>query len=58
MAFRSSEFCKRYEYVSFNLETPITQPAADANQIRNGYSFVVDNTNVAHPLDWHNLISM
>ena len=27
MALRSSEYCKRYEYVSFDLQTPITQPA-------------------------------
>ena len=55
MAFRSSENCERYEYVSRNLETPITLPANNNNQIKNNYKFTHDGTNDGgSPVDWYN----
>ena len=55
MAFRLSQNCERYEYVSTNLETPITLPANNANQVKNKYKFTHDGTNDGgSPVDWYN----
>ena len=54
MAFRSPENCERYEYVSVNLETPITLPANNNNQVKTGYRFTHDNTHDGSPVDWYN----
>ena len=55
MAFRSTQNCERYEYVSVNLETPITLPANNNNQDKTGYKFTHDGTNDGgSPVDWYN----
>ena len=45
---------KRYEYVSFELQTPIVIPANNAYKKKAGYRFIVDNTNESHPFDHYN----
>ena len=42
MSFRSSQHCKRYEYVSVKLDNPIELPANNNNQDKDGYKFTVD----------------
>ena len=54
MTFRSSKYCKRYEYVSFELQNPITLPANNQSQKKSGYRFVVDSSSETHPFDWYN----
>ena len=54
MSFRSSDNCKRYEYVSFDLQNPITTPANNQYQKKGGYRFLVDSSGEAHPFDWYN----
>ena len=54
MTFRSSKHCKRYEYVSFDLQNPITLPANNQLQKKSGYRFVVDSSSETHPFDWYN----
>ena len=56
MSFRSSEYCKRYEYITFELQNPITQPANNQFQKKSAYTrrFVIDTSNEAHPMDWYN----
>ena len=54
MAFRSSQNCKRYEYVSYKLDTPIELPANNDNQEKNNYKFSVDSTHSSAPMDWYN----
>ena len=59
MTFRSPDFLKRYEDVSFELQTPIVIPANNAYQKKTGYRFIVDNTNESHPFDhFNNLIEI
>ena len=53
MAFRSSQNCERYEYVSVDLQTPIALPANNNNQVKTGYKFTYDNTHGV-PVDWYN----
>ena len=53
MAFRSSQNCERYEYVSVDLQNPIALPANDSNQVKTGYKFTYDNTHGV-PVDWYN----
>ena len=52
--FRSSEHCKRYEYVSVELQTPLTNPANNQAQVKSGHRFVLDSSNETHPFDWYN----
>ena len=54
MTFRSSQYCKRYEHVSFDLQNPITTPAPNQFQKKSGYRFVVDSSSETHPFDWYN----
>ena len=54
MAFRSSQSCKRYEYVSVDLQNPIKLPANNSNQVKTGYKFTVDSTHDSTPMDWYN----
>ena len=52
--FRSHENCKRYEYVSVELQTPLTTPANNQAQVKSGHRFVLDSSNETHPFDWYN----
>ena len=54
MTFRSSQSCKRYEYVSVDLQNPIKLPANNSNQVKTGYKFTVDSTHDSTPMDWYN----
>ena len=54
MAFRSSEYCERYEYVSFDLRNPITTPVNNQLQKKSGYRFLVDSSSETHPFDCYN----
>ena len=54
MSLRSSKNCKRYEYVSVDLENPIKLPANNNNQVKTNYKFTVDSTHDSNPLDWYN----
>lgn len=54
MSFRFPENCKRYEWVSIDLQNPIKIPANGANQVKTGYKFTVDTTHDATPMDWYN----
>ena len=54
MSFRNPDFLQRYEYVSFELQTPIVIPANNANQKKTGYRLKVDNTNESQPFDHYN----
>ncbi|KAL9954669.1 hypothetical protein ACROYT_G042234 [Oculina patagonica] len=51
---RSSKYCKRYEYVSFELQNPITLPANNQSQKKSGYKFVIDSSSETHPFDLYN----
>ncbi|KAL9968942.1 hypothetical protein ACROYT_G021094 [Oculina patagonica] len=51
---RSSKYCKRYEYVSFDLQNPITLPANNQSQKKSGYRFVIDSSSETHPFDLYN----
>ena len=35
--FRSPDYCYRYEYISIQLDTPITTPGDGVAQRKNGY---------------------
>ncbi|KAL9960355.1 hypothetical protein ACROYT_G033802 [Oculina patagonica] len=50
----SSKYCKRYEYVSFELQNPITLPANNQSQKKSGYRFVIDSSSETHPFDLYN----
>ena len=54
MAFRSSQNCERYEYVSVDLENPIALPANNNNQVKSNYIFTHDSTHDGSPMDWYN----
>ena len=54
MSFRSSKYCKRYEYVSFDLQNPIVPPTPNQSQKKDGYRFVADSSSETHPFDWYN----
>ena len=54
MAFRSSQNCERYEYVSVDLQNPIALPANNNNQVKTGYKFTYDSTHDGTPVDWYN----
>ena len=52
--FRSPQFLEGYEYVSYDLNTPIVLPANTQYQKLTGYKFSCDNTNENFPYDWWN----
>ena len=53
--FRHEKYVERYEDVVFELETPLnTTVANNANQKKEGYRFVADNTGELTPFDWFN----
>ena len=53
--FRKPEFVKRYEYIHYDLETPLNSNVANnARQAKNNYRFEVDNSSEANPIDWYN----
>ena len=54
-SFRNPNFVERYEDVVFDLETALnTIVANNANQKKDGYRFVVDNSGEVTPFDWYN----
>ena len=53
--FRKPEFVKRYEYIYYDLETPLNSNVANnARQTKDNYRFEVDNSSEANPIDWYN----
>ena len=50
--FRSPEYCDRYEYISIQLDTPITTPGAGVAQRKNGYQFTINDR--SSYFDWFN----
>ena len=54
-SFRDPKYVERYEDVVLDLETSLnTTVANNANQKKDGYRFVVDNSGEVTPLDWYN----
>ena len=54
-AIKLLSYFERYEDVIFHLETALnTTVANDANQKKDGYRFVVDNSGEVTPFDWYN----
>ena len=54
-SFRDPKYVERYEDVVFYLETALnTAVANNANQKKDGYRFVVDNSGEVTPFDWYN----
>ena len=54
-SFRDPKYVERYEDVIFDLKTALnTTVANNANQKRDGYRFVVDNSGEVTPFDWYN----
>ena len=55
-SFRDPKYVKRYEDVGFDLETAQnTTVANNANQKKDGYRLVVDNSGGVTPFDWYNV---
>ena len=54
MSFRSSRYCKRYEYTSIELQNAIQMPANNQAQQKSGYRFVLDSTSEPNPFDLYN----
>ena len=53
--FRSPEYVKRYEYVYYDMRTPLnTQSGNNVVQPRPEHLFVVDNSTEVNPIDWYN----
>ena len=53
--FRKPEFVKRYEYIYYDLETPLNSNVGNnARQTKDNYRFEVDNSSEANPIDWYN----
>ena len=53
--FRDPKYVERYKDVVFDLETALNTTAANnANQKKDGYRFVVDNSGEVTPFDWYN----
>ena len=53
--FRKPEFVKRYEYIYYDLETPLnSNVGVNARQTKDNYRFEVDNSSEANPIDWYN----
>ena len=54
-SFRDAKYGERYEDVVLDLETALnTTVANNANQKKDGYRFVVDNSGEDTPFDWYN----
>ena len=54
-SFRDAKYGERYEDVVLDLETALsTTVANNANQKKDGYRFVVDNSGEVTPFDWYN----
>ena len=54
-SFRDPKYVEKYEDVIFDLETALnTTVANNANQKKDGYRFVVDNSGEVTPFDWYN----
>ena len=52
-SFRDPKYVERHEDVIFYLETALnTTVANNANQKKDGYRFVVDNSGEVTPFDW------
>ena len=51
--FRNSKYVERYEDVIFYLETPL-DTTVTRDQKKDGYRFVIDNTNSTSPFDFYN----
>ena len=59
MTFRSSRYCKRYEYTSIELQNPIQMPANNQAQKKSGYRFILDSTSESNPYDlWNSYLSI
>ena len=59
MTFRSSKYCKRYEYTSIELQNPIQMPANNQAQKKSGYRFILDSTSESNPYDlWNSYLSV
>ena len=55
MSFRSPEIVKRYEYIYYDLETPLNSNIGNNDiQSKGDYRFVVDNSSETNPIDWYN----
>ena len=50
--FRSTKYYNRFEYISIQLSTPVTEPGNNANQIKDGYTFLINDSSPF--FDWHN----
>ena len=50
--FRSPKYCDRFEYIPFELDTPITNPGAGVAQRKNGYQFTINDRSFY--FDWVN----
>ena len=54
-SFRDPKYVERYEDAIFDLEKALnTTVANNANQKKDGYRFVVDNSGEVTPFDWYN----
>ena len=54
-SFRDPKYVERYEDVIFYLETALnTTVPNNANQKKDGYRFVVDNSGEVTPFNWYN----
>ena len=54
-SFRDPKYGERYEDVVLDLETALsTTVANNANQKKDGYRFVVDNSGEDTSFDWYN----
>ena len=54
-SFRSPVLVKRYEYLYYDLQTPLNDNVANNNrQTKDNYLFTVDNSSEANPVDWYN----
>ena len=50
--FRGTQFCDRYEYCNFQLDTPIRSPANAQQQVKTDYKFSINDR--ASFYDWYN----
>ena len=50
--FRSTKYCNRFEYVSVQLSTPVTEPGDNVNQRKDGYIFLIEDRSSF--FDWYN----
>ena len=54
-SFTDPKYVERYEDVVFDSETALnTTVVNNANQKKDGYRFVVDNSGEVRPFDWYN----